>query len=161
VKIKNRIKELRWVKASELRPSPANWRTHPEAQKNALRAILSEIGYADVLIARELRGGALELIDGHLRAETTPDEKVPVLILDVTKKEAAKLLASLDPMAAMAKADKDKLGDLLAEIETGSDDLQKMLDDLARQEGVAIADEDGELVDAEPQLDRAPRLQGK
>lgn len=161
MKIKNRIKELRWVKASELRPSPANWRTHPEAQKNALRAILSEIGYADVLIARELRGGALELIDGHLRAETTPDEKVPVLILDVTKKEAAKLLASLDPMAAMAKADKDKLGDLLAEIETGSDDLQKMLDDLARQEGVAIADEDGELVDAEPQLDRADELKKK
>jgi len=33
VPIRNRVKELRNVKASTLIPSPANWRMHPEAQR--------------------------------------------------------------------------------------------------------------------------------
>jgi len=36
--------------------------------------------YAAALIARETADGKLELIDGHLRAETTPDTVVPVLV---------------------------------------------------------------------------------
>jgi hypothetical protein len=76
VKIRDRIKELRRVKASELHRNPRNWRVHPAVQARALRALLTEIGYADALIARELPDGQLQLIDGHLRAETTPDEQV-------------------------------------------------------------------------------------
>ena len=34
----------------------------------------------------------LMIIDGHLRAETTPDAMVPVLVLDVTEEEADKIL---------------------------------------------------------------------
>src|SRR5262245_6791023 len=52
--IRDRITELRRVKASELRPNPKNWRTHPDAQRNALRGVLSEIGYADALLTRTL-----------------------------------------------------------------------------------------------------------
>src|SRR5262249_31410111 len=85
MKIRDRIKELRRVRASELLPNPRNWRVHPKAQVQALRALLSEVGYADALIARELPDGRLQLIDGHLRAETTPDDIVPVLVLDVTE----------------------------------------------------------------------------
>ncbi|MCP4549634.1 MAG: hypothetical protein GY835_24530, partial [bacterium] len=55
--IRDRIKELRRVKASELRPHPANWRTHPKAQQDALRGVLAEIGYADALLCRELPDG--------------------------------------------------------------------------------------------------------
>ena len=54
----------------QLRPHPRNWRTHPAAQQDALRGVLAEIGYADALLARELADGSLQLIDGHLRAET-------------------------------------------------------------------------------------------
>src|SRR5579872_2634795 len=103
MKIRDRIKELRRVPAKDLRPNTKNWRTHPKAQREALQGILAEVGYAGALIARELPDGSLELIDGHLRAETTPDQLVPVLVLDVTKEEADKLLASLDPLAAMAE----------------------------------------------------------
>ncbi len=71
--IRDRIKELRRVKASELVPNEKNWRRHPKAQADALRGVLAEIGYADALIARETPEG-LKLIDGHLRAETTPDQ---------------------------------------------------------------------------------------
>ena len=77
--IRDRIKELRRVRAEELRPHPKNWRKHPEEQQKALRAILAEVGFVDALMVRELPGGALQNIDGHLRAETTPDSVVPVL----------------------------------------------------------------------------------
>ena len=49
------------------------------------------------LLARELEDGSLELVDGHLRADTTPDQEVPVLVLDVTEAEADKLLGGAGP----------------------------------------------------------------
>ncbi len=121
------------MKASTLRPNPRNWRTHPQPQQEALRGILAEVGYADALLARELEDGSLELIDGHLRAETTPDMEVPVLVLDVTSEEAAKLLAVLDPLAEMAEADSARLRNLTADVQTDSIALQSLIDKLARQ----------------------------
>ncbi|HEX5032428.1 MAG TPA: ParB N-terminal domain-containing protein, partial [Candidatus Eisenbacteria bacterium] len=128
--IRDRIKGLRRVKASELRPNPKNWRTHPKAQREALHGLLAEIGYADALLARETPEG-LQLIDGHLRAETTPDQEVPVLILDLDEAEAAKLLVSLDPLAAMAGQNDDLLRELLSGIETESAALKDMWAGLA------------------------------
>ena len=111
MQIRDRIKDFRRVKASQLRPHPKNWRTHPAAQQDALRGVLAEIGYAGALLARELPDGSLELIDGHLRAETTPDMEVPVLVLDLDEREAAKLLALHDPLAGMAEANEEVLAD--------------------------------------------------
>jgi hypothetical protein len=65
--------------------------------------VLAEVGYADALLVRELGDGTLELIDGHLRAETTPDAEVPVLIVDLDDAEAAKVLALHDPLAAIVR----------------------------------------------------------
>jgi ParB-like chromosome segregation protein Spo0J len=130
MKIRDRIKELRRVPASLLRPNPKNWRVHPQSQQDALRGVLAEIGYADALIARELPDGSLELIDGHLRAETTPDHEVPVLVLDVDEKEASKLLALLDPLAGLAETNQDALAELLAGVETESEAIQAVLDQL-------------------------------
>jgi hypothetical protein len=138
--IRDRIKELRRVPASQLKPNPKNWRTHPAAQQDALRGILAEVGYADALLARETPEGELLLIDGHLRAETTPDAVVPVLILDIDETEAAKLLATLDPLAAMAKTDAAKLDELLQAVETGSPALQEMLAGLAAQSENTLPD---------------------
>ena len=134
MKIKNRVKELRMIPAKELAPNPKNWRTHPEKQKNVLKGILSEIGYADALLARELPDGSLMLLDGHLRAETTPDQEVPVLVLDLTEEEGDKLLATLDPLAGLAEQDDEKLAELLERIETGNEALQELLDELAGEE---------------------------
>src|SRR5579863_9799707 len=118
VKIRDRIKELRRVKASELIPNPKNWRVHPQAQAEALRGLLAEVGFADALLARELPGGKLMLIDGHLRAETTPDLEVPVLILDLDEVEADKLLLTLDPLASLAESDSARIGMLLQTVRT-------------------------------------------
>jgi len=148
VAIRDRIVGLRRVRASDVKPHPRNWRKHPKAQRKALEGILSEIGYADALLARELPDGSLQLVDGHLRAETTPDQEVPVLVLDVTEEEANKLLVSLDPLAAMAGADSENLESLLAEVRTDDDALKRMIDSLARHAGIDLGEplEDDEAV---------------
>jgi hypothetical protein len=97
---------------------------------------LAEVGMADACLARELPDGSLMLIDGHLRAETAADAKVPVLILDVTEAEADKLLATLDPLSSMANSDAVKLDELLRSVDTGSEALQQMLADTAAQAGL-------------------------
>ena len=125
------------MKASQLRPHPKNWRTHPAAQQDALRGVLAEIGYAGALLARELPDGSLELIDGHLRAETTPDVEVPVLVLDLDEQEAAKLLALHDPLAGMAEANDEVLAELLAQVETENDAVQSLLDRMLGDSDVA------------------------
>jgi ParB-like chromosome segregation protein Spo0J len=130
--IRDRVKELRRVPASDLRPNPRNWRTHPERQRDALRGALAEVGYADALLARELEDGSLELVDGHLRAETTPDAVVPVLVLDVTREEADKILLTLDPLAGLAGVDDERLAELLASTEFASPHVTEMLAEVAR-----------------------------
>ena len=115
--IRDRIKELRRVKASTLIPHPLNYRKHPARQKALLQQLFGEIGYADALLVRETPEG-YALIDGHLRAETTPDQEVPVLVLDVTEQEANTLLLSLDPLAGLAETDSAVLASLLAQTDT-------------------------------------------
>lgn len=136
--INDRIKELRRVRAGDLSPCPRNWRTHPAAQVAALQGVLSEIGYADALLARELPDGTLELVDGHARQALDPDQVVPVLVLDLDQDEAHKLMTVLDPLAAMAEANEQALGELLAEIQTESEGLQAMLEGLAAENGIDV-----------------------
>jgi hypothetical protein len=84
MEIRDRIKSLRRVRAKDLLPHPKNWRTHPDHQREALQGLLAKVGYANALLTRETPEG-LMLIDGHLRAATTPEMKVPVLVLDITE----------------------------------------------------------------------------
>ena len=131
--IRDRIKDFRRVKASQLRPHPKNWRTHPSAQQDALRGVLAEVGYADALLARELPDGTLMLIDGHLRAETTPDSVVPVLVLDVDEAEADKILLTHDPLAGMATVSEEHLHSLLADVQTESAAVRGLFETLANE----------------------------
>ena len=137
---RDRIKAFRRVPARELLRNPRNWRTHPQAQQEALRGILSEVGYADAVLAREADDGSLVLVDGHLRAETTPDQEVPVLVLDVTEAEADKLLLSLDPLAELAETNAQALDALLRDVQTGSEGLAGMWDALASENGLLPED---------------------
>lgn len=149
MKIRDRIKELRRVPASQLIPNPRNWRTHPKSQQDALKGVLSEIGFADAAIARELPDGTLMLIDGHLRAETANDSPVPVLILDVTEEEADKLLVTLDPLAAMADTNAEALEAVLTDVETNSEAVSEMLSRLAHRAGLFLEGAGGAETDAD------------
>jgi hypothetical protein len=68
------------------------------------------------------------------------------LILDVTEAEADKILATLDPLAAMADSDAVKLDALLRNVDTGSEALQQMLADTAAQAGLYTEQWDGKGV---------------
>jgi hypothetical protein len=130
-KFRDRIKEFRRVKASQLRPNEKNWRIHPQSQKDAMAAILSEIGFAGAEICRELPDGSLQLIDGHLRAELSGDEEIPVLVLDVDEKDAEKILLTFDPISSLATTGTEKLNALIESTEFSSASLRRMIDDLA------------------------------
>ena len=66
---RDRIKDFRRVAAAELVDNPNNWRTHPQDQRDALKAILDEVGFAGAVLTRKLSNGKLEIIDGHLRKD--------------------------------------------------------------------------------------------
>lgn len=145
--IRDRVKELRRVPAKELKANPKNWRTHPQQQRDALRGILEEIGFAGACVARELPDGSLQLIDGHLRTEDAGDAKIPVLILDVNEAEADKLLATFDPLSAMAQADASQLQNLLSGMKTDNDALEAMLKGLAAQYPLPIPEAPADIDD--------------
>jgi DNA modification methylase len=160
IEIRDRIKELRRVRAKDLIRNPKNWRRHPKTQADALRGLLTEIGYADALLARELPDGRLELIDGHLRAVTTPDVEVPVLVLDVTEAEADKLLLSLDPLAAMAESDSERIKALLATVRTNSPAVEELFKRTAGNRLWEVLHPD-EVKEVQVRADRADELREK
>jgi hypothetical protein len=160
VQIRDRIRELRRVRADSLLRNPKNWRRHPESQAATLGGLLTEIGYANALLVRELNDGRLMLIDGHLRAETTPRASVPVLVLDVNEEEADKILATADPLAAMAETDVEQFKALLETVRTDNSAINELL----RQ---TLGERDWELLhpneisEAEISPDRADELRAK
>lgn len=133
--VRDRVIDQRKVPASALRPSPYNWRTHPSNQKDALRGILAEIGFAGAELVRQLPDGSLELIDGHLRAEEMGDQLVAVTVTDLTAEEAKKLLAVFDPIGDLATADGGMLAALLAECEFDSPALMQLTNELMEGHG--------------------------
>lgn len=147
-KIRHRIKERRWVKASELVPNPKNYRVHPEAQRDALRGVLTEIGDVDEVLARELPDGRLMTIDGHMRTEERGDELIEVGVTDLTEEEADKYLAAKDPLTMMAVHDGEKLRELLGGVDAETDGLKNLFDGLIDQADFAAMQD--EALDAEP-----------
>ncbi len=144
---RNRIKALEYVDANELVAHPGNWRSHPAAQAQALKGVLNEVGIAGALLAyrSERQGGALVVIDGHLRKDAAP-QNWPVLILDVDDAEADYLLATHDPLAAMATADAGALDALLSSVQSGEAGVQAMLSQLAARSGLYEFDPSEEWV---------------
>jgi len=135
VTYRDRIVELRRIRAGDLIPAPLNWRKHPGHQQEAMKGILDEIGYADAVLARETPDG-LEWIDGHLRASLDDDQVVPVLVLDLDADEAKQLLVTLDPLAAMAETDTEALSSLLADISFSDPTITAMWEAFTGQKAV-------------------------
>lgn len=140
---RNRIKALEYVDAADLTAHPGNWREHPQAQAEAMRGVLAEVGIAGALLAyrSERQGGALVVIDGHLRKDAAP-QRWPVLILDVDDAEADYILATHDPLAAMATADAGALDALLSSVQSGEAAVMAMLAELAEGAGLYAPRED-------------------
>ena len=148
MKIRDRIKDFRRVPSSELMPNPKNWRVHPETQKDGIRAVLSQIGYADAVIARETPDG-LQLLDGHLRTETVGESMIPTLIVDLNDEEADTVLATLDPLASLAETDVSALSKLMQGIDSENDQLSVLLEDIADSYSIEFHELNAQETDAD------------
>lgn len=146
------------MKAAELMPNPANWRTHPPAQSEALAAILRDVGQVGEVYAyhSERNGGALVLVDGHLRCEDYPDAEWDVAICDLTDAEADKILLSRDPLAAMAEVSKAHLEELFGRVSTDEGGLRHLMEDLATANKLAWASYGAEAGQPGVDLDDVP-----
>lgn len=125
---RNRIVGHGEVDPTQLLANHKNWRIHPSTQEDALAGVLEEVGWVDSILVNQRTGF---VIDGHLRAAhaiSHNEALVPVDYVDVSEEEEDKILATFDPISAMATTDTAKLTDLLAGINA---DSQRMVTFLA------------------------------
>ncbi len=132
------------VSPDQLLASPKNWRIHPKHQQEALAGVIGDVGFIRSITVNQRTGYVL---DGHLRvalALQTGQTTIPVEYVDLSEEEEAEALATIDPIAALAVADKAQLDSLLREITTGDAAVMAMLADLAQEAGImSPAIEDG------------------
>jgi hypothetical protein len=123
----------------QLLANPKNWRIHPKHQQDALAGVLDEVGWVQEVIVNQQTG---HLVDGHLRvtlALRKGEKSIPVKYVDLDEREEALILTTLDPLAALANADAQKLDELLQDVRAQDAAVQQMLSDLSEQANAALA----------------------
>jgi hypothetical protein len=101
----------------QLLANPKNWRIHPPHQQKALESVLNKVGWVAQVIVNKKTG---HLIDGHLRVQTamrTNQKEIPVLYVELSEAEEDIILASLDPISALAYADTELLKNLMESLD--------------------------------------------
>jgi len=122
---RNRIVGTADVDPTTLKAHPQNWRQHPSSQGAALDEILSTVGWVTDVIVNKTTGN---LIDGHLRVETAiknHEKSIPVKYVELTEDEEKMVLATFDPISAMAEADEKMLQELVNSIPQDEIDMSK------------------------------------
>jgi DNA modification methylase len=139
---RNRIVGSGEASPGELVANPRNWRTHPPDQRVALAGSLAEVGWVAQVLVNRTTG---HVVDGHARLEEAigrGEPTVPVLYVELSAEEEALVLATLDPIGAMATADTAKLQELLAGVSVDDAGLARLLAELAGPRvGLVVADE--------------------
>src|SRR5215210_4938675 len=128
---RNRIVGTGSEPPDELVANPRNWRTHPAAQRDALRGSLDTVGWVQQVLVNRVTG---HVVDGHARVEeaiSRGEPSVPVLYVELSAEEEALVLATLDPIGAMAERDAGRLEELLAGVTVDDDGLRRLLAELA------------------------------
>ena len=128
-KWKNRIVAHGVKRADQFQAHPNNWRKHPMFQRDVIAGSLNELGWVGT-VTENVRTG--NLIDGHERVwqALQDNEDVPFIQVDLSEEEETKALLLLDSSSALAMVDSDNLSALLADVTTGSDAIQTLLDGL-------------------------------
>jgi DNA modification methylase len=137
----------------QLLANDKNWRIHTTEQQRALSAVLNQIGIVQNVVVNQRSG---KMVDGHLRAMLAISEnqpRVPVTYVDLSDEEEAVILATLDPIAAMAAKDQEIFDQLVG----GMDESFKALVAATEEQqasgatGKGLTDED-----AAPELPQIP-----
>lgn len=133
---RDRIVGEGWEDPEQLLANPANFRIHPKAQEDALESVLTAVGWVQRVIVNQRTGF---VVDGHLRvalAIKRSEPKVPCCYVDLSPEEEATILATFDPLSAMAGTDRDKLSELLNSIKTDDQQLVTFLADIRTRERI-------------------------
>ncbi len=152
----NRIVGYEMVDPARLLANPHNFRAHPRPQIEALTGSLNDLGYIAPVIVNRLSG---HIVDGHLRAELARARSapLPVAYVELSEQEEREALVALDPIAAMATTDRDKLDALLSQVTSEEQAIRALLEHLAKENDLLRPR--GE--DPGADLDRADELQAK
>jgi hypothetical protein len=136
---KNRIVGIGAEDPEQLLANPGNFRAHPGRQREALIALLDEVGFVAPVIVNRTTG---HLVDGHLRVELalSRDEKaIPVSYVELTEDEERLVLATYDSVGDLAFSDKDRLRDLLDSVTSSEAAVQTLLSSVATEAGLLAA----------------------
>ena len=128
---RNRIVETGEAFAAELLANPLNWRTHPKAQREAMKAAFDELGWIQQVVVNKRTG---RLIDGHMRVELAKErgEIIPVVYVDLSDEEEKLALATYDPLGDMASSDKVALSKLIKDSKVSFDTLDELMGSIAQ-----------------------------
>ena len=136
---KNRIVGIGAEDPEQLLANPGNFRAHPGRQREALIALLDEVGFVAPVIVNRTTG---HLVDGHLRVELalSRDEKaIPVSYVELTEDEERLVLATYDSVGDLAFSDKDRLRELLDSVTSSEAAVQTLLSSVATEAGLLAA----------------------
>ncbi len=112
---------------TQLLAHPLNWRVHGAAQRDALRGSLDTVGWVAQVMVNRVTG---HVVDGHARVEeaiSRGELTVPVLYVELEPDEERLVLATLDPIGALAEQSSERLAALLAEVTVADDGLRRLL----------------------------------
>jgi hypothetical protein len=148
--------------AIEFLANPANWRVHPKAQQDSLSGVLGEVGWVQNVIINKTTG---HVVDGHMRVEIALSQgentAVPYVEVDLTEEEEKLILATIDPISAMAVTDAQQLDALLRDVSTADAAVMGMLSALANEAGLSYGDADEPPGDPGAAISRAEEWQAK
>ncbi|HYW87229.1 MAG TPA: DNA methyltransferase [Chloroflexota bacterium] len=148
---RNRIVGYGQADPRSLAANPANWRTHPEHQRRALSGVLDEVGWVAEVLVNQRTGF---VVDGHLRvaaALARSESAVPVRYVDLEPEEERLVLATLDPISALADSDSEKLAALLEDLKPADAAIAELLRELAPPRQKQLNPDDADLTPpAEP-----------
>jgi hypothetical protein len=133
----NRIVSHGEKPAKDFLANPYNFRIHTAMQERALQGSLDTLGWIDEVIENVRTG---HLIDGHdriiLAMRKGEDTQVPYKQVDLNPEEEYQALLMLDPIAAMAQTDNERLEELLALTNTDDQNVMEFLAGLAQKNNV-------------------------
>jgi len=144
---RNRIVRYGEAAPDSLLANEENWRIHPLAQQQGLTSVLEVVGVVQNILVNlrtsqewpEGKRGVETLIDGHARvglALSANEPSIPITYVDLTPNEEAIVLATLDPITAMAVTDKEMLSQVMQDVHSDDERLQQLIASIAEQNGI-------------------------
>jgi DNA modification methylase len=139
------------VPISEIIPDPANARKHPEANIEALKASLRVYGQRKPIVVNVRSNKTIEAGNGTLEAAKLLGwSHIAVLYVDDDPATAVGFSIADNRTAELAEWDQAALDRLLATVRTEDVQLQRMLEDLAKENRISIDEQGATDPDAVP-----------